>query len=67
MRMDSLRVTDNASKAVATHPRVSLDDIESSINAVYYTTAAEAVAATDPDLAALRIPPGNSPDCPKPA
>lgn len=35
----SLEVTDQQSMAVATHPRVSLADIENAIEAVYYNTA----------------------------
>ena len=41
--MDSLKVTDDASKAVATHPRVALADIEAAIGGVYYTTGALAL------------------------
>jgi len=36
MRMDSLKVTDDASAAVATHPRVSLADIKASIASIHY-------------------------------
>lgn len=34
--MDSLKVTDAQAAAVATHPRVSLDDIKASIAAIHY-------------------------------
>lgn len=43
--MNSLEVTDNASKAVATHPRVALSDIESAIAARYDFPADKAVSA----------------------
>lgn len=45
--MDSLKVTDEASKAVATHPRVSLADIEAAIGGIYYTTGLNAAASYD--------------------
>jgi hypothetical protein len=46
--MDSLKVSDAAAGAVATHPRVTLEDIEGAIAAVYYFNAHDAVAATKP-------------------
>jgi hypothetical protein len=36
--MDSLKVTDDASAAVAVAPRVKLADIEAAIGGIYYTT-----------------------------
>lgn len=43
--MDSLVVTDAASAAVATHPRVTLDDIKNAIAAQYDFTAGNALHA----------------------
>lgn len=45
--MDSLKITDEASAAVATHPRVTLADIEGSIGAKYWFTADEACMHAD--------------------
>lgn len=53
--MDSLKVTDDASKAVATAPRVALVDIEAAIGGVYYTTGQRAVA--DEALSAEHLQP----------
>lgn len=39
--MDSLKITDEQSAAVATHPRVSLDDIKGSIASIYYSQASD--------------------------
>lgn len=41
--MDSLAVTDQASAAVATAPRVTLDDIKSQISECFHVSADEAV------------------------
>lgn len=49
----SLEETDKASAAVATHPRVSLEDIKNNIAEEYYFTGAEAIG--DPDHEALRL------------
>jgi hypothetical protein len=43
--MDSLHVTDAASAAVATHPRVTLDDIKNAIACQYDFPAGKAVTA----------------------
>lgn len=43
--MDSLQVTENASAAVATHPRVSLDSIKGKIAAEYFMNGRAAVEA----------------------
>lgn len=43
--MNSLKASDDAAAAVATHPRVRLDDIKSAIAAQYDFTADKAVAA----------------------
>lgn len=40
--MDSLKISEALGAKGATHPRVSLDDINSAIDAEYYTTAKEA-------------------------
>lgn len=49
----SIEHTDAESAAVATHPRVTLADIKSSINAEYYTTAAAAVGKDVPICAGM--------------
>lgn len=41
--MDSVKITEALGAKGATHPRVSLDDITSAINAEYFTTAQAAV------------------------
>ena len=41
--MESLEVSDSQAAAVAKAPRVTLDDIKSSIKVAYYTTAAAAI------------------------
>ncbi len=43
--MDSLQTTDAASAAIATHPRVSLDDIKAKISREHWFTAGDACAA----------------------
>lgn len=45
MHSDTLKATDEYSAAKATHPRVSLADMEGKINQTHYFTAGEAVAA----------------------
>lgn len=42
MRSETLAATDDYSASKATHPRVSLADMESKIAGEYYTTAAKA-------------------------
>jgi hypothetical protein len=55
--MDSLKITDAASAAVATHPRVTLADIETAISAEYVFTAAAALQALGmPDSAQVGSP-----------
>jgi hypothetical protein len=44
--MDSLEVTDAQSAAVATHPRVTLDQMKDSIAGMYYVTGYDIVSAT---------------------
>ena len=48
--MDSLKVTDAASEAVAIAPRVKLSDIEAAIAARFDSTAAELVSGLIPGL-----------------
>lgn len=43
--MDSLKATDAASDAVATHPRVSLEDIKASVVQEHFFTAGQACSA----------------------
>jgi hypothetical protein len=52
--MDSLKVSDAAAGAVATHPRVTLADIEGAIEASYHFNAHDAVAFTKPSEQPLR-------------
>lgn len=53
--MDSLKVTDEASAAFATAPRVSLKDIEGEIVAQYSFTAAQAVGPNVPKHESLAL------------
>ncbi len=53
--MSSLQETDNAAAAVATHPRVTLGDIEANIKARYDITADDAVAPYGPVVDELRL------------
>lgn len=50
----SLEVTDQESAAVATHPRVTLDDIKAAIAGEYYATADQALPADAPKMEALK-------------
>lgn len=55
MNTESLKATDAASAAVATHPRVTLDNIKDAIAGEYFMTGEQAVGPNVPAMEPLSV------------